>query len=62
MARREPDMARTAELWQRLVRTCDAFAARILELSRQHDLGTAAYGNILDIRGAAEELRALHSR
>jgi len=60
MARREPDMARTAELWQRLLRTCDVFAARIMQLSQQHALGTSAYDSILDIRGSAEELRALH--
>ncbi len=61
MARRQPDVAETAELWQRLVRICDVFASRVLQLSQQHALGTAAYDGILDIRGAAEELRALHS-
>ena len=60
MARREPDMARTAELWQRLVRICDVFAARVFELSQRHASGMAAYDNILDIRSDAEELRALH--
>jgi hypothetical protein len=60
MARREPDMAKTAELWQRLVKICDVFAARVFQLSRQYTSGTAAYDNILDIRGDAEELRALH--
>jgi len=54
-------LARTAELWERLVRTCDVFAARLFQLSQQHALGTAAYDHILDIRSAAEELRALHS-
>ena len=61
LARREPDVVRTAELWERLVRTCDVFAARLFQLSQQHALGTAAYDHILDIRSAAEELRALHS-
>lgn len=61
MARREPDVAKTAELWGRLVRTCDLFAARLFQLSQQHSLDTTAYDHILDIRGAAEELRALHS-
>ena len=60
MARREPDMAKTAELWQRLVKTCDAFAARVFQLSQQNALNTVAYDSILDIRSAAEELRALH--
>jgi len=59
-ARREPDMAKTAELWARLVQTCDLFAGRIFQLSSQHTLGRAAYDHILDIRSAAEELRALH--
>ncbi len=61
MARREADMAKTAELWQRVVGVCDVFAARLIRLSDQHALGKAAYDHVLDIRGAAEELRALHS-
>jgi hypothetical protein len=61
MARREPDVTKTAELWKRLVRTCDLFAARLFQLSQQHALGTTAYDHILDIRSSAEELRALHS-
>ncbi|MCI0626376.1 MAG: hypothetical protein L0387_32820 [Acidobacteria bacterium] len=61
MARREPDVIKTAELWERLVRVCDLFAARLYQLSQQHALGTAAYDSILDIRTAAEELRALHT-
>jgi len=61
MARREPDVAKTAELWGRLVKTCDLFAARLFQLSQQHALGTTAYDHILDIRSAAEELRALHA-
>jgi len=42
------------------VATCDLFAGRIFQLSQQYSLGMAAYDSILDIRGAAEELRALH--
>ncbi|MBI5386096.1 MAG: hypothetical protein HZA90_15595 [Verrucomicrobia bacterium] len=61
MARREPDVTKTAELWGRLVRICDVFAARLFQLSQQHAWGTAAYDRILDIRSAAEELRALHT-
>ena len=61
MARREPDVTKTAELWGRLVRTCDQFAACLYQLTQQHALGTTAYDNILDIRTAAEELRALHA-
>ncbi len=60
VARREPDVARTAELWEGFVRTCDQFGGRIFQLSQQYALGTAAYDSILDIRSAAEELRALH--
>ena len=62
MARREPDMAKTEELWARFVRICDLFAGRVYQLSQEHALSSAAYDNILDIRSAAEELRALHSR
>jgi hypothetical protein len=61
MARREGDAAKTAELWQRLVRISDLFAGRVFQLSHQHALAGSAYDNILDIRSAAEELRALHS-
>ena len=61
MARREAEVAGTAQLWGSLVRTCDLFAARIFQLSQQYSLGRAAYDHILDIRTAAEELRALHS-
>ena len=60
MARREPAVAATAELWEHLVRTCDVFAGKIFQLSQQYSLSTAAYDRILDIRSAAEELRALH--
>jgi hypothetical protein len=60
MARRQPDVAGTAKLWDNLVKTCDLFAGKIYQLSQQYSLETAAYDNILDIRGAAEELRALH--
>ena len=62
LARREPDMGKTAELWAGLVRTCDLFAGRVFGLAQQHSINLAAYDHILDIRSAAEELRALHSR
>src|SRR2546428_12620663 len=39
MARREPKVAQTAELWGRLVRICDVFAARISQLSKSTRLG-----------------------
>ncbi len=61
LARREPDAARTANLWENLVKTCDLFAAHISQLARQYSLATPAYDNVLDIRSAAEELRALHT-
>jgi hypothetical protein len=61
MARREPDVARTAELWARLVRWCDLFAARAFQLADKYRLNTSTYDTILDIRTAADELRALHS-
>ncbi len=62
MARRESDVAKTAELWTSLVKTCDVFAGKVFQLSQQFSLGTSAYDNILDIRSSAEEMRALHSR
>src|SRR3989442_5989747 len=51
MARREPDVAKTAELWQRLVKICDGFPARGFHLSQQHTLSTSAYYNNLDLPG-----------
>jgi len=60
MARREPDMAKTADLWGGLVRICDVFAARIMQLSQQYSLDNTTCDGVLDIRGAAEELRSLH--
>lgn len=61
LACREPDMAKTAELWARLVKICEAFAKRAFQFAQQHAFGMAAYGNILAILSEAEELRALHS-
>ena len=54
MARRELDMAKTAELWARLVKICDVFAGRVFQCSQQHVLDTAGYDNILDFRTAAD--------
>ena len=62
MARREPDMAKTAELWAQLVKMCDMFAGRTFQLAQEHSLTTSTYDSILEIRSAAEELRALHSQ
>lgn len=45
-----------------LVKTCDLFAGRVFGLAQQHALNLFAYDRILDIRGAAEELRTLHNR
>ena len=59
-ARREDDMGATAQLWEHLVTTCDLFANRLLQLSKDHSIATTAHDHILDIRSAAEELRALH--
>jgi hypothetical protein len=61
MARREPDTAKTAELWIRLVKMCDIFASRAFRLAEQHSLDSSTYDTILDIRSAAEELRSLHT-
>ncbi len=61
MARRETDVAKTAELWTRLVRICDSFSSRSFQLAQQYALNPSTYDLILDIRSAAEELRALHS-
>ena len=62
MARREPDVVKTADLWARLVKMCDVFAARAFQLAQEHSLTPSTYDSILDIRSAAEELRALHSQ
>jgi hypothetical protein len=61
MAQREPDVNKTAELWLRLMKICDAFANRVFQLSERHAASKSAYDTILDLRSAADELRTLHS-
>jgi len=61
VARREPEVGKIAELWDGFVKTCDLFAGRIFQLAQQYSLGTQAYDRVLNVRGAAEELRALHT-
>jgi len=60
LARREPDVVATAQLWDGLVKACDLFAGKILQISQRYSLDRTAYDNTLDIRTAAEELRTLH--
>jgi len=62
MVRCETDIARTADLWQRPVKICDVSAVLVFQLSQQYALSNATYDSIIDIRSAAEVLRALHSR
>lgn len=61
MARREADVVRTADLWRNLVQICDLFAGRVYQLAQRYPIAASTYDNMLDIRGAAEELRVLHS-
>ena len=61
MARNEPSVEGTSELWARLVKICDEFAHRVYELSQEHPACLASYDHMLDLRCAAEELRTLHS-
>ena len=60
MARREPEMGKTAELWDTMANVCDAFAKRVRELCLEHPACQASYDKILDIRNACVELRDLH--
>ena len=46
-----------SELWARL----GLFARRVFQHFQQLTLGATTYDNFLDIRGAAEELRVLHT-
>lgn len=61
-ARREADVETTSALWRGAVQHCDAVAARIHELGRSQPVAQEAYDRVLDIRSAARELVALHSR
>ena len=61
IARHETDVTQTADLWLTLVQICDVFAARVYQLSQDHPVAASGYDRMLDIRSAAEELRALHS-
>ena len=54
-------VAKTSERWARLVEVSAVFARRVFQNSQQHALGTTTYDNFLDICGAAEELRVLHT-
>ena len=60
MARREPEMEKTAALWDTLVMICDAFAQRVRERCLEEAACQASYDKILDIRNACVELRDLH--
>jgi len=61
IARNEPDVSRTAEIWARFVAISDEFAHRVYKLTLEHPGCRASYDHMLDLRCAAEELRALHS-
>ena len=60
-ARREPDVAATAALWQVAVQQCDAIAARLQQVAALREVPDRAYDRVLDIRSAARELQVLHT-
>ena len=61
LARNEPTVEETADLWGRMVQICDEFAGRVIVLSEEHPSCKASYDHMLDIRCSAKELVDLHS-
>jgi hypothetical protein len=61
LARNEPTVEKTADLWERMVQICDEFAGRVIILSEEHPSCKASYDRMLDVRCAAKELADLHS-
>jgi len=55
------DVAEPSELWARLGEVSALFARRVFQHFQQLTLGATTYDNFFDIRGAAEELRVLHT-
>ena len=60
-ARREESMEKTAQLWAAMVSICDAFAARVSALCREHPAGAASHDRILDLRNKCARLEQLHA-
>jgi len=60
LAHREPTLQATQAIWAKVVSICDALAAQLRALEREHPSGRASYDRILDYRNAAERRRALH--
>jgi hypothetical protein len=61
IAKREPDVAKVAELWRGMVDVCDAIAEKISELCKEHPYCMASHDKILDVRNKCARLAELHS-
>ena len=59
-AKREPDIDRTAQLWEVMVGVCEAFARYIGELSKKHPHCPVTFDRILDIRNRCQKMKDLH--
>src|ERR1041385_2211908 len=62
LQKNETEMERVAEIWGKMVTICDEFARRLSALAGKHPRYRASYDRILDLRNAAEDRRALHTR
>jgi len=62
LQKNETSMDRVAGTWGKMVSICDEFARRLTALANKGATYQATYDRILDLRNAAEERRALHSR
>ena len=59
-AKREPDLAKVAEIWKMMVSICDEVASRTNGLCDQHPACTASHDKILDLRNKCARLMDLH--
>ncbi len=61
--KKEEDLERVAQWWGTMVRMCDAFAARLGGLVREHPAcgAEAYYDRILELRSKCLRLQKMHS-
>lgn len=61
IARREESMERTSRIWSTMVSICDAFAANLASLCKEHPAFQVSHDKILDVRNKCARLRDLHA-
>jgi hypothetical protein len=61
VAKRETEVEKIAELWNGMVKICDAIAEKINDLCEAHPFCMASHDKILDVRNKCARLAELHS-